>query len=135
MFAFHSLPRPLPARLAPPPIPASQSRPSSVTAMTTILARMAGVTDVTATTTILARMAGVPLVTAMTAIADRLVGVPPMHYLATWRMHVATQQLRNTSASLAQVAKMVGYDSEAAFSRAFKKAFGVAPATWRRSNS
>jgi AraC-like DNA-binding protein len=72
------------------------------------------------------------------ALADRfirLIGVPPMHYLASWRMQVATQKLRNTSASLAQVAEIVGYDSEAAFSRAFKKAFGVAPATWRRSNS
>jgi len=72
------------------------------------------------------------------ALADRfirLIGVPPMHYLASWRMQVATQQLRNTSASLAQVAEMVGYNSEAAFSRAFKKAFGTAPATWRRSSS
>jgi transcriptional regulator GlxA family with amidase domain len=70
------------------------------------------------------------------ALADRfirLIGVPPMHYLASWRMQVATQKLRNTSASLAQVAEIVGYDSEAAFSRAFKKAFGAAPATWRRS--
>jgi AraC-like DNA-binding protein len=50
-------------------------------------------------------------------------------------MQVATQKLRNTSASLAQVADMVGYESEAAFSRAFKKAVGVAPATWRRSQS
>jgi len=72
------------------------------------------------------------------ALADRfirLIGVPPMHYLANWRMQVATQKLRNTSASLAQIAEIVGYDSEAAFSRAFKKAFGAAPATWRRSNS
>ena len=72
------------------------------------------------------------------ALADRfirLIGVPPMHYLASWRMQVATQKLRNTSASLAQVAEVVGYDFEAAFSRAFKKAFGAAPATWRRSNS
>jgi AraC-like DNA-binding protein len=72
------------------------------------------------------------------ALADRfirLIGVPPMHYLASWRMQVATQKLRNTSASLAQIAEIVGYDSEAAFSRAFKKAFGVAPAGWRRSNS
>ena len=71
------------------------------------------------------------------ALADRfirLIGVPPMHYLANWRMQVAGQKLRNTSASLAQVAETVGYDSEAAFSRAFKKAFGAAPATWRRSN-
>jgi transcriptional regulator GlxA family with amidase domain len=64
----------------------------------------------------------------------RLIGMPPMHYLASWRMQVATEKLRTTSASLAQVAEVVGYDSEAAFSRAFKKAFGTAPATWRRSN-
>ena len=72
------------------------------------------------------------------ALADRfirLIGAPPMHYLASWRMQVATQKLRNTNASLAQIADMVGYDSEAAFSRAFKKAFDAAPATWRRSNS
>ena len=72
------------------------------------------------------------------ALADRfirLIGVPPMHYLASWRMQVATENLRNTSASLAQIAVMVGYDSEAAFSRAFKKVFGAAPATWRRANS
>ena len=72
------------------------------------------------------------------ALADRfirLIGVPPMHYLANWRMQVATQKLRNTSASLAQVAEIVGYDFEAAFSRAFKKTFRVAPATWRRANS
>ena len=72
------------------------------------------------------------------ALADRfirLIGMPPMHYLASWRMQVATEKLRNTSASLAQIAEIVGYDSEAAFSRAFKKAFGAAPATWRRSNS
>ena len=77
-------------------------------------------------------------VLSRSALADRfirLIGLPPMHYLANWRMQVAAQKLRNTSASLAQVAKLVGYDSEAAFSRAFKKAFGVAPATWRRSNS
>jgi len=70
------------------------------------------------------------------ALADRfirLIGVPPMHYLASWRMQVAMQNLRETSASLAQVAEMVGYESEAAFSRAFKKAVGTAPATWRRS--
>jgi transcriptional regulator GlxA family with amidase domain len=71
------------------------------------------------------------------ALAERfisLIGMPPMHYVASWRMQVATQKLRNTSASLAQVADMVGYSSEAAFSRAFKKAFGTAPAGWRHSN-
>jgi len=63
---------------------------------------------------------------------QRVIGVAPMHYLAQWRMQVAAQTLRDTSASLAQVAERVGYESEAAFSRAFKKEFGTAPATWRR---
>ena len=65
----------------------------------------------------------------------RLIGVAPMHYLATWRMQVAAQELRNRSTALVQVANQVGYGSEAAFSRAFKKAFGTAPATWRRSRT
>lgn len=72
------------------------------------------------------------------ALADRfvrLIGMPPMHYLASWRMQAATEELRTSGASLAQVAESIGYDSEAAFSRAFKKAFGTAPATWRRSNA
>jgi len=64
-----------------------------------------------------------------------LIGVAPMHYLANWRMQVAAQELRDKSASLAEVAQTVGYESEAAFSRAFKKAFGTAPATWRRSRT
>jgi AraC-like DNA-binding protein len=71
------------------------------------------------------------------ALADRfirLIGVPPIHYIASRRMQVATQKLRNTGASLAQVADLVGYESEAAFSRAFKKAVGVAPGTWRRAH-
>lgn len=72
------------------------------------------------------------------ALADRfthLIGVPPMHYLTNWRLQVAAQELRNSSAALAQIAGTVGYESEAAFSRAFKKAFGTAPATWRRQAS
>jgi AraC-like DNA-binding protein len=67
------------------------------------------------------------------ALADRftgLIGMPPMHYVTNWRMQVATQKLGNAT----KVADLVGYSSEAAFSRAFKKAFGTAPATWRRSN-
>jgi AraC-like DNA-binding protein len=71
------------------------------------------------------------------ALADRftrLIGMAPIQYVASWRMQLATQKLRNNSASLAQVADMVGYESEAAFSRAFKKAIGTAPATWRRSH-
>jgi AraC-like DNA-binding protein len=72
------------------------------------------------------------------SLADRftrLIGQAPMHYLINWRMQVAAHDLRNTGASLAQVAEMIGYDSEAAFSRAFKKVFGAAPATWRRQGS
>ena len=71
------------------------------------------------------------------ALADRftrLIGMPPMQYLASWRMQVASQKLRDTRASLAQIAENIGYDSEASFSRAFKKVFGAAPATWRRAN-
>lgn len=62
-----------------------------------------------------------------------LIGQAPMHYLANWRMQVAAQSLRTTNDSLAQIAEGIGYESEAAFSRAFKKAFGSAPAAWRRS--
>jgi AraC-like DNA-binding protein len=72
------------------------------------------------------------------SLADRftrLVGQAPMHYLSNWRMQVAAHDLHNTSASLAQVAERIGYNSEAAFSRAFKKTFGAAPATWRRQGS
>lgn len=61
-----------------------------------------------------------------------LVGDSPMHYLAKWRMHVAAQQLRDGSDNVAQVAFAVGYDSEAAFSRAFKRQFGESPGAWRR---
>jgi AraC-like DNA-binding protein len=61
-----------------------------------------------------------------------LVGESPMHYLATWRMHVAARQLREGAANVAQVAFAVGYDSEAAFSRAFKRQFGTSPGTWRK---
>lgn len=60
-----------------------------------------------------------------------LVGQPPMHYLAMWRMQVAARLLAD-GGTVASVASAVGYDSEAAFSRAFKKLVGQAPASWRR---
>lgn len=72
------------------------------------------------------------------ALADRftrLIGEPPMRYLARWRIQVAALQLRNTDATLARIAEHVGYESEAAFNRAFKRSFGVPPATWRRTAS
>ena len=62
-----------------------------------------------------------------------LVGTPPMQYLAQWRMQLAAGLLANGSASVAEAAASVGYGSEAAFSRAFKKLVGVPPATWRNT--
>jgi AraC-like DNA-binding protein len=61
-----------------------------------------------------------------------LVGVPPMQYLAQWRMQLAATLLASTSLSLAEIAARVGYGSEAALSRAYKRWVGVAPADWRR---
>jgi len=59
-------------------------------------------------------------------------GQPPMQYLTQWRMQVASGLLRDTTAKVVDVALQVGYDSEAAFSRAFKRVVGVAPGAWRR---
>jgi AraC-like DNA-binding protein len=69
------------------------------------------------------------------ALVDRfnaLVGEPPMTYLGRWRIQLATQLLRDTHASVATIAAQVGYASEAAFSRAFRRVVGAPPATWRR---
>jgi AraC-like DNA-binding protein len=60
------------------------------------------------------------------------VGEPPMHYLTRWRMQRAAGLLTDNAAKVSAVGREVGYDSEAAFSRAFKKLTGVAPAAWRR---
>ncbi len=62
-----------------------------------------------------------------------LIGQPPMHYLANWRMQLAARLLRETQESVAAIALDVGYDSEAAFARAFKRVVGTPPAAWRRS--
>jgi len=70
------------------------------------------------------------------ALAQRfteLIGQPPMQYLTRWRLTVAAQRLRTDGASLATVAEQIGYESEAAFNRAFKREFGMPPATWRRT--
>jgi AraC-like DNA-binding protein len=61
-----------------------------------------------------------------------LVGEPPMHYLAGWRMQLAKQMMRDGARNIQDVATRVGYDSEAAFNRAFKRATGSPPATWRK---
>jgi AraC-like DNA-binding protein len=61
-----------------------------------------------------------------------LLGMPPMQYLARWRMQIATRFLSDASANIASIAEEIGYESEAAFSRAFKKLVGVPPSLWRR---
>jgi AraC-like DNA-binding protein len=61
----------------------------------------------------------------------QFVGQPPMHYLTNWRMQLAANQLRSGIEGVAVIANLVGYESEAAFSRAFKKAVGMPPSRWR----
>jgi AraC-like DNA-binding protein len=61
-----------------------------------------------------------------------LVGMPPMQYLANWRMQIAARHLSNGNTTMATIAAEIGYGSEAAFSRAFKKTVGVPPSAWRR---
>jgi AraC-like DNA-binding protein len=69
------------------------------------------------------------------SFADRFtayVGIPPMHYLGRWRLQLAARLLETRSVSVGQAAAAVGYQSEAAFNRAFKRAVGQAPGAWRR---
>jgi AraC-like DNA-binding protein len=68
------------------------------------------------------------------AFVDRfttLVGMPPIRYLTTWRLQTAKLNLREKRTTIAQLARSVGYESEEAFSRAFKREFGQPPARWR----
>ncbi len=58
-------------------------------------------------------------------------GETPMAYLASWRLQLGAQMLRTTSYSVAQIASEVGYESEQAFNRAFKRKFGEPPARFR----
>jgi AraC-like DNA-binding protein len=55
-----------------------------------------------------------------------------VHDLAQWRMQLAAERLRTSTAKVAAIAGAVGYESEEAFSRAFKRLMGVPPAAWRR---
>jgi AraC family transcriptional regulator, alkane utilization regulator len=82
----------------------------------------------------LARAAGV----SRSGLADRfteLIGESPIRYLTGWRMHLARQLLTEGSLSAGEIAVRVGYDSEYAFNRAFKRHVGQPPATWRKKVS
>lgn len=78
----------------------------------------------------LAREAGL----SRSVLAERFhhyLGEPPMTYLTRWRLQLGAQRLSSTSYSVAQVAAEVGYESESAFNRAFKREFGMPPARYR----
>ena len=82
----------------------------------------------------LAREAG----TSRSVLAERfqhLVGSSPMHYLRQWRMLLAANLLSRSNAPLARIAEDVGYETDTAFIRAFRREFGAPPAAWRRSRS
>jgi len=79
----------------------------------------------------LARTAG----TSRSVLAERfqqLVGTPPMLDLTQWRMLLAANLLRHSNAPLASIAEDVGYQTDTAFSRAFRREYGAPPATWRK---
>ena len=70
------------------------------------------------------------------ALAERfatLVGEPPMQYLMRWRLALAAHMLRSGRDAIIRIAERSGYESEAAFSRAFKREFGLPPAGWRKA--
>jgi AraC-like DNA-binding protein len=78
----------------------------------------------------LAREAG----SSRTVLAERfnaLLGRPPIDYVTSWRIQLAADRLRNGSDNIASVAADVGYESEAAFNRAFKRVTGLTPGRWR----
>lgn len=64
---------------------------------------------------------------------QRLVGSAPMQYLTQWRLLLAANLLRHSSAQLARIAEQVGYQTDTALSRAFRREYGAPPAAWRRS--
>lgn len=82
----------------------------------------------------LARTAG----TSRSVLAERfqqMVGVSPMQYLTQWRMLLAANLLRSSNSSLLRIAEEVGYQTDTAFSRAFRREYGAPPAAWRRGQT
>ena len=78
----------------------------------------------------LARHAGV----SRSTLAERfsaLVGYSPLRYLTLWRMQLASRLLIETTLSVAEIGRQVGYEAEPAFSRRFKRVVGVSPSEWR----
>jgi AraC-like DNA-binding protein len=78
----------------------------------------------------LAREAG----SSRTVLAERfhaVLGQAPIEYITCWRMQLAAERIRAGGGSLAAIAADVGYDSEAAFNRAFRRVTGVTPGRWR----
>jgi len=65
----------------------------------------------------------------------RLIGQPPMQYLKRWRLGLAAAALKESRRPVAALAEKYGYESEAAFNRAFKREFGAPPAAWRRKRN
>lgn len=65
----------------------------------------------------------------------QILGRSPIRYLTEWRMHLAEEHLATTEIGVAVIAERVGYDSEVAFSRAFKRTHGLSPSYWRAERS
>ncbi len=109
------------------PAPAPTSDPAVSRALQVIHSRFAEPLDLA----VLAREAGV----SRTVLKERFgqaLGEPPMHYCARWRLGQAAIMLRDCDRKAGDVAFAIGFGSEAAFSRAFKRTFGLPPAAWRR---
>ena len=82
---------------------------------------------------LLAKEVGVSRTVLIKRFTDHL-GVAPITYLCNWRMQIAAGKLRGGGTPIAKIAAEVGYESEAAFSRTFKRCTGVSPGAWRSSS-